>query len=71
MENASAPMPGTTLLGRVPAPLPGATLYARTGDLFGWLCTAAALVLVLTRRFTRRERQPAASRFGLHDAGSL
>jgi apolipoprotein N-acyltransferase len=76
-EKASAPLPGATLLGRVPAPRPGATLYARTGDLFGCLCTAAAFVLLLLQRLTRRrlvkrrERQPEASRYGLHDAGSL
>jgi hypothetical protein len=33
------------LLGRMPAALPGTTLYTRSGDLFGWLCTAAALTL--------------------------
>jgi apolipoprotein N-acyltransferase len=51
-EKASAPLPGATLLGRVPAPLSGGTLYARTGDVFGWLCTAAAVVLML--RYRRR-----------------
>ncbi len=49
-QKASAPLPGAMLLGRVPAPLPGATLYARTGDVFGWLCTAAAFLLAMTRR---------------------
>jgi apolipoprotein N-acyltransferase len=71
LEKASAPMPGVTLLGRVPAPLPGTTLYARTGDVFGWLCAAAALMLVLMQRLTRRERQPEASRYGLRGADSL
>ncbi|MGO4478489.1 nitrilase-related carbon-nitrogen hydrolase [Massilia sp. 2TAF26] len=41
----SAALPGATLLGRVPAALPGTTPYTRSGDLFGWLCTAAALLL--------------------------
>jgi apolipoprotein N-acyltransferase len=52
----SAALPGATLLGRVPAPLPGTTLYSRTGDLFGWLCTAAALLLACLgrRRWTGR-----------------
>lgn len=45
-EKHSASLPGMTLLGRVPA-APAATLYARTGDLFGWLCTAAALLLAV------------------------
>jgi apolipoprotein N-acyltransferase len=52
MEKASAPLPGVTLLGRLPAAAPSPTLYSRTGDVFGWLCTAAALLLVLRyRRF--------------------
>jgi apolipoprotein N-acyltransferase len=76
-EKASAPLPGATLLGRVPAAAPAPTLYSRTGDVFGWLCTAAALVLLLVQRLSRRrlaerlERQPEASRYGLRDAGSL
>jgi apolipoprotein N-acyltransferase len=49
-EKASAPMPGVTLLGRVPAPLSSPTLYSRTGDVFGWLCTAMALLLVVVGR---------------------
>jgi apolipoprotein N-acyltransferase len=44
---------GATLLGRVPASPPGGTLYTRTGDLFGWLCTAAAVLLVLLARRLR------------------
>lgn len=49
-EKHSARLPGVTLLGRVPAATV-ATPYARSGDLFGWLCTAAALLLaVLFRR---------------------
>lgn len=46
----SAPLPGATLLGRVPAAVPGGTLYARTGDVFGWLCTVAAMALLLRHR---------------------
>ncbi|TWI61902.1 apolipoprotein N-acyltransferase [Pseudoduganella lurida] len=45
-ETPSAGLPGTTLLARVPAQHV-ATLYARTGDLFGWLCTAAAALLLV------------------------
>jgi apolipoprotein N-acyltransferase len=52
----SAGLPGATLLGRMPAALPGATLYTRTGDLFGWLCTASALLLGVTYR--RRASRP-------------
>jgi apolipoprotein N-acyltransferase len=75
-ETASASLPGATLLGRVPASLPGGTFYSRTGDLFGWLCTAAALLLVL--RHWRRpggrfsdEPQPLANRYVPPDADSL
>jgi apolipoprotein N-acyltransferase len=52
-EKASAPLPGVTLLGRVPAPVSGGTLYTRTGDLLGWLCTVAA-VLMLVLGYRRR-----------------
>ncbi|CAH0141618.1 (R)-stereoselective amidase [Massilia sp. Bi118] len=45
MEKASGPLPGVTMLGRVPAAAPGATLYSRVGDVFGWLCTVAAILL--------------------------
>jgi apolipoprotein N-acyltransferase len=55
-DKASAPLPGATLLGRAPSAVPGGTLYARTGDLFGWLCTAAAVMLVLRYRSTGRRR---------------
>jgi apolipoprotein N-acyltransferase len=57
-ETASAPLPGVTLLGRVPAPAQSVTPYSRTGDLFGWLCTAAALALML------RYRRPGVRRAG-------
>jgi apolipoprotein N-acyltransferase len=56
-EKASAPMPGVTLLGKVPSPVAGETLYTRTGDLFGWLCTAAA-VLMLVLGYRRRGVNP-------------
>jgi apolipoprotein N-acyltransferase len=48
-ETHSAGLPGVTLLGHVPA-ASVATLYARSGDLFGWLCTAAALLLAVRVR---------------------
>jgi apolipoprotein N-acyltransferase len=52
-EKASAPMPGVTLLGSVPVPVSSPTLYGRTGDVFGWLCTAA-VVLMLMLGYRRR-----------------
>jgi apolipoprotein N-acyltransferase len=60
-ETPSAGLPGSTLLARVPAQHV-ATLYARTGDLFGWLCTAgAALLLVLALRGARAVPREAAA----------
>ena len=53
-EQASAALPGVTMLGRVPAAAPAPTLYSRSGDLFGWLCTAAALPMLLLRRRRRK-----------------
>jgi apolipoprotein N-acyltransferase len=50
VEKVSAPMPGVTLIGRVPAPLSSPTLYSRTGDVFGWLCTVAAVLMVMMNR---------------------
>jgi apolipoprotein N-acyltransferase len=46
-QTASATLPGATLLGQVPGPGPGPTFYTRTGELFGWLCTALAAALLL------------------------
>ena len=42
----SAALPDATLLAHLPAQASPATLYGRTGDAFGWLCTAVALGLV-------------------------
>jgi apolipoprotein N-acyltransferase len=47
----------------MPAPRTGATLYARTGDLFGWLCVAAAVAIALfsgADALWRRRRRAAA-----------
>ncbi|GGX73335.1 hypothetical protein GJV26_13690 [Massilia dura] len=51
-ETRSAPLPGATLLATVPAARVD-TLYARTGDWFGWLCTGAALLMLLQWRGLR------------------
>lgn len=48
-ETPSAALPGATLLARVPVQRID-TLYARTGDVFGWLCTGAAGLLWLAPR---------------------
>jgi apolipoprotein N-acyltransferase len=70
-EKESAPLPGATLLGLVPAAA-SPTLYSRTGDVFGWMCTAAALMMALrywsirwlkpAMQRIRRIRRPAAQR---------
>jgi apolipoprotein N-acyltransferase len=49
LEKASAPLPGATMLGRVPVMAPMTTLYSRAGDVFGWLCTAAAAMALIFR----------------------
>jgi apolipoprotein N-acyltransferase len=51
-ETSSAPLPGATLLARAPAMARVDTLYARSGDWFGWLCTAAALLLAVRVRLS-------------------
>ena len=61
-EAPSAGLPGTTLLATVPATAPLPTLYSRIGDLFGWLCTGAALLMLLSL---------ARLRTGLHAAAPL
>jgi apolipoprotein N-acyltransferase len=45
-ETRSAPLPGAVLLAHLPVQAPLQTLYQRTGDLFGWLCTGAALLML-------------------------
>jgi apolipoprotein N-acyltransferase len=57
-ETASRPLPGATLLARVPAMPPIATPYARGGDWFGWLCTAAALLLAMRVRISLPQTPP-------------
>jgi apolipoprotein N-acyltransferase len=39
----SAPLPGATLLAEVPLGPATPTIYARTGNIFGWLCFAASI----------------------------
>lgn len=51
-ERESCNLPGSELLvrTRIAAPLP--TLYTRIGDLFGWLCAAASVLLLASGRRT-------------------
>lgn len=55
-ETPSATLPGATLLAHLPAAPPVATWYARTGDIVGWLCLGAGLLLLVLayRRPARR-----------------
>jgi apolipoprotein N-acyltransferase len=47
-------LPGKTLLADLPLCATGPTMYARTGDVFGWLCVAASVLgFVLIRRARR------------------
>ena len=49
-EVPSSAMPGRALLARVTVVNPLPTLYTRIGNLFGWLCVAAAVLLFVLRR---------------------
>jgi apolipoprotein N-acyltransferase len=52
-ETKSKPLPGSALLATVQVTDRVPTLYTQIGDLFGWLCVAASVVLLLLGR-----RQP-------------
>ncbi|HEU0098142.1 MAG TPA: nitrilase-related carbon-nitrogen hydrolase [Allosphingosinicella sp.] len=47
-----------TLIARAPLALSTRTFYARAGDLFGWVCVAAWLGMVLALRFGRAAARP-------------
>ncbi len=50
-ETESRAMPGSVLLAKLRVSSRVTTLYTQTGDLFGWLCVAAAaMLLVIGRR---------------------
>jgi apolipoprotein N-acyltransferase len=46
-ETPSAPLPGATLLARLPSSFPTPTIYARTGDVVGWASTVAAALMLI------------------------
>jgi len=54
-ERPSSAMPGSSLLARVIVASPLPTLYTRIGNVFGWLCVAAAAPFVLLSRYGRNE----------------
>jgi apolipoprotein N-acyltransferase len=51
-EQPSSAMPGSSLLAKVIVANPVPTLYSRIGNLFGWLCVAAAIIFLLIGRKT-------------------
>jgi apolipoprotein N-acyltransferase len=53
-ERKSSEMPGSSMMARVTVADPVPTLYTRIGNLFGWICVAAAVVFLLIGR--RRAR---------------
>ncbi len=57
-ETTSAPMPGNSLLAELPVGPRVPTLYTRIGDLFGWLCVALGVVLVVFGRVPWARRTP-------------
>jgi apolipoprotein N-acyltransferase len=61
-ESPSSAMPGASMLAKAIVTDPVQTLYSRIGNLFGWLCVAAAvLLLLLYRRSVPGKAQSAAS----------
>jgi apolipoprotein N-acyltransferase len=46
-ERRSAAMPGVTLLATLPLGQPLATPYSRTGDLLGWACVLATVLILV------------------------
>lgn len=53
-QQISRPLPGSTLLARVPVGAPVATLYTRAGNVLGWLCVAGGIGLLLLDRRARQ-----------------
>ena len=49
-ETATAPLPGATMLGWIPAGSPPTPLYARIGDAFGWLALGLCGLMFVRRR---------------------
>jgi len=49
-ERPSSDMPGRILLAKVTVTNPVPTLYTRIGNLLGWICVAAAVVLLSLNR---------------------
>jgi apolipoprotein N-acyltransferase len=54
-ERPSSALPGSSLLAKVIVAGPVPTLYTRIGNLFGWLCVAAAAFFVSLSRSRKNE----------------
>ena len=60
-EVPSSELPGRSLLATVTVTGPVPTLYTRIGNLFGWLCVAAAALFLALGRHLWRRSSPRAS----------
>ena len=56
-EVPSSAMPGRSLLAKVLIAAPAQTLYTRIGNVFGWLCVAAAAVFLSLNRMPVSQRK--------------
>jgi apolipoprotein N-acyltransferase len=61
-EMPSSGLPGRSLLAAVTVTGPISTLYTRIGDLFGWLCVAAAALFLVLGRSHGHKSSPRASK---------
>ncbi len=59
-EAPSSELPGRALLAAVTVTGPVHTLYTRIGNLFGWLCVAAAVMFLALGRTLRHKSSPRA-----------
>jgi apolipoprotein N-acyltransferase len=60
-EVPSSELPGRSLLATVTVTGPLPTLYTRIGNLFGWICVAAAALFLALGRTLRHKSSPRAS----------
>jgi apolipoprotein N-acyltransferase len=60
-EVPSSELPGRSLLAAVTVTGPVPTLFTRIGNLFGWICVAAAALFLALGRTLRRKSSPHAS----------
>jgi len=68
-ETPSSELPGRSLLATVTVTDPLPNLYTRIGNLFGWLCVAAAALLFALGRTLNRKSSPQAAESSAKHAG--